>query len=764
MTAPVDLRLAIPGVFGWLAAGLLIGAPGYALPVAIVLWMLGALLVAAAFVRPRAWLSVAALAAMAAALCCTSVAMALPARIPGALAEAATSGRQVSAAATTSETLLPGTGSFRVTLSDVTIGGTTVVGSIPVLVFGDRPDVRVGIGSTLRLTGTLSAADSGEDIAFLMFSSGTPKFVAPPPWYLSWANSLRAGFGSAAAELPGDGGDLLPGLAIGDTTSVSDGLDSAMKSTSLSHLTAVSGANCAVVIALVMAMGGAFGLPRWARIGGSVAILVAFVVLVTPEPSVLRAAVMAALVLASMLSGRPVRGIPVLAVASIGLLVSDPWLARSYGFGLSVLATGGLLLMAGPLASMLERWLPRKLALVIAVPLAAQLACQPVIILLNASLPAYGVLANTLAEPAAPIATVLGLAACVTLPLVPPLGSVLSQLAWIPSAWIAAVAQFFSGLPGAQLPWPPGALGVLLLLILTALAVFAMLWRGLRWRWFALGLVLCVLAYAGIVGGSRVGDLLNRPTDWEIAGCDVGQGDSFLVRSRGQTALIDTGREPALMTKCLRELGISHIDLLVLTHYDLDHVGGAPAVVGMVTRAFVGPSQGAKSDRLVTSLLGGGAQVQQVSRGPTGVLGDLRWAVLWPPQRLDGIEPGNPASVTVLFTPLVSCACLSSIFLGDLGEDAQNRVLAANPSLGRVDVVKVSHHGSADQSSKLYERLQATVGLIGVGVDNGYGHPTQTLLDILARVGTVPKRTDQHGLLLVSAGSTPGSVNVWTQK
>jgi competence protein ComEC len=123
---PIDLRLAIPGGFGWLAAGLLIGAPECALLVAIGLWMLGAMLVAAAFVRPRAWLSVAALAAVAAALCCTSIAVALPARIPDALVQAATSGRQVSAAATTTETLLPGTGSFRVTLSDVKIGGSTV--------------------------------------------------------------------------------------------------------------------------------------------------------------------------------------------------------------------------------------------------------------------------------------------------------------------------------------------------------------------------------------------------------------------------------------------------------------------------------------------------------------------------------------------------------------------------------------------------------------------------------------------------------------
>ena len=125
-----------------------------------------------------------------------------------------------------------------------------------------------------------------------------------------------------------------------------------------------------------------------------------------------------------------------LALATIVLLAFDPWLARSYGFVLSVLATAGLLLLAGPLARVLERWLPRWLAIVIAVPFAAQLACQPVIILLSATLPTYGVVANVLAAPAAPIATVVGLAACVLLVLIPPLGALLCQLAWLPSAWI----------------------------------------------------------------------------------------------------------------------------------------------------------------------------------------------------------------------------------------------------------------------------------------------------------------------------------------
>jgi competence protein ComEC len=114
--------------------------------------------------------------------------------------------------------------------------------------------------------------------------------------------------------------------------------------------------------------------------------------------------------------------------------------------------------------------------------------------------------------------------------------------------------------------------------------------------------------------------------------------------------------------------------------------------------------------------------------------------------------------VTVTFSPSADCDCLSSIFLGDLGEQAQQLVMAAGP-LPRVDVVKVAHHGSADQSAQTYERLGASIALIGVGADNTYGHPTQKLLGMLADVGTVPFRTDTQGLILVSSNGT-----VWTQR
>lgn len=351
---------------------------------------------------------------------------------------------------------------------------------MPVLVFRAAPRRRLEIGTTLRLSGSLIATESSDEVSYLVFAHGGATVVRPPPDYLGWANGLRAHLADAAASLPGDGGELLPGLAIGDTTAVDPALNTAMKTSSLSHLTAVSGANCAVVIALVLLVGRALGLGRGIRFGVALLVLAGFVVLVTPQPSVLRSAVMAAIAIAVSAAGRPVNGLAVVGVASMVLLVSDPWLAVSYGFALSALATAGLMIFTSPLTRRLELLLPRWLSLVIAVPLAAQLACQPVLVLLSPSLPPYGVLANLLAEPASPIATVTGLIACVALPVLPALGQLLAAIAWVPAAWIAAVATFFAGLPGARLAWPGGVVGAAMLAIVTVVLLAAALGRMRR--------------------------------------------------------------------------------------------------------------------------------------------------------------------------------------------------------------------------------------------------------------------------------------------
>ncbi|MFC5501882.1 ComEC/Rec2 family competence protein [Lysinimonas soli] len=761
-----DLRLLPAAVAAWTGAAVAVAAPASAATVAIAIALWIAALSAVVLHLPGAWRGIVAITLAGGALVTSSVAAHATERSPELLREAAHAGRMVEFVVEV--TGRAADGRIPVAVRTARVGGTAADLSTPVLVFGDRGDdvIREArIGERLRLSGTLSATEPGDDVSFLLFLRGHAVAAGAPPPLLAAADRVRADFRDAASGLPGDGAELLPGLAIGDTSSVGASLDDAMKVSSLSHLTAVSGANCAIVVGLALALGAAIGLPRLGRVAVAAVTLAGFVVLVTPEPSVLRAAVMAAVALLALAAGRPARGLPLLCVAVVVLLALDPWLARSYGFALSVLATAGLLLLARPIAEVIARVLPRGLALVLAVPIAAQLACQPVLLLLTPSLPLYGVVANLLAEPAAAPVTVLGLAACVVAPVFPPLATVLAAIAWVPASWIAAVAAFFAGLPGARAAWPTGAVGVALVIALTMAALGAAL-RGvpppLR-RIARAATAIALVGYLATLAGTRLVDSVTRPSDWQFAMCDVGQGDATVIRSQGMVALDDTGRDPKLLKACLDELGVSRIDLLVLTHYDLDHIGGVSAVYGKVARALIGPPSDAGDTRIANELRANGAEVDQVSRGAAGALGELRWDVLWPPSR--GVEPGNPASVTLRLTPAGDCVqgCLSGILLGDLGELSQARLLGST-ALEPVDVVKVAHHGSADQSARLYERLRATVGLIGVGADNDYGHPTSALLGILAAVGTRAERTDLDGLILIAPGAADGELRLWTQK
>lgn len=519
-----------------------------------------------------------------------------------------------------------------------------------------------------------------------------------------------------------------------------------------------------------MGAGALAGWRRPVRVGVALVALGGFVLLVTPEPSVVRAAVIAAVVLVALAGGRPGRGLPVLGAAVLGIVVVDPWTSREYGFVLSVLATAALLLLSGPLAERLGRVMPAPLALAIAVPLAAQIACQPVLVLLEPSIPLAGVAANILAAPAAPVATIVGMIACLLAPVAPPVALGAAGIAWLPASWIGGIARVAAELPGAQLPWPEGGAGALLLAIvlaglLLAAGVPAVLGRRGRGRVLAATAALLVVT-AGLTVGTAALQGLGRPGDWVIAQCDIGQGDAVLVRSEGRLALIDTGAEPELLDDCLRTLGVDRIDLLVLTHFDHDHVGAVEVIESRVDEVITGPVGDDADAGVIDALAAVGAAVRQVSAGEEGVLGGQRWRVLWPPAHR-GVEPGNDASLVLEWRTVGECsaACAPSMLaLGDVGRDAQRGVLDA-VRIRPVDVVKVSHHGSADQEPELYEEAAAALGLIGVGEGNGYGHPAAEALDAVTAAGGVPLRSDAHGLVLIApAPGDRGAWRVWTER
>jgi len=621
---------------------------------------------------------------------------------------------------------------------------------------------RLDVGAVIAAAGTTWPGRPGERAVLVMRASRGVDVLRPPEGVAAAVGGLRRGLVRAVAGLPGEGAGLVPGLAVGDTSIVSASLDGAMEESSLSHLTAVSGANCALVVGIAFGLAAILGASRGLRVACGLAALIGFVLLVTPEPSVVRAAAMAAIAMVSVLLGRPGTGLSLLCIAVTVLLVADPWLAASLGFALSVVATGSLLLLARPLATGLARALPRPLALVLAVPLAAQLACGPLLILIEPSVPVYGVVANLLAGPAAPAATVLGLAACLSGPL-PWLQSGLAALAWVPASWIAATATTASALPSGALPWIDGAPGAAALALVGLVIVLAITLRPGGRRALRITRGVCIGIVAAMIGAglgagalSTIAGRWTLPSNWAVLACDVGQGDAVLLRSEGAVALVDTGPAPDPLAACLSRAGLDHVDLLVLTHYDLDHIGGLDAVRGRVGTVLHGPADAAGA-AVIASLTTHGAQATEASAGLTGSLGGARWRVLWPKAGSRAFPEGNDASVVL---DVRDGGIPSTLLLGDLSASPQ-RLLASSAALDPpYAIVKTAHHGSADQDAGIYAAAQPAVAVVTVGADNDYGHPRGETLAVLEDAGARIARTDIDGSVALWASPT-GAVAVW---
>nr|WP_308291967.1 ComEC/Rec2 family competence protein [Pseudarthrobacter sp. HLT1-5] len=243
----------------------------------------------------------------------------------------------------------------------------------------------------------------------------------------------------------------------------------------------MSGANCSLVLGALLIAARSLRLHRLPAAGLALTGLAMFVVLVGPDASVLRAALMGSIAVASLAGGRTGRGLSFLCLAVMGLLLIDPGLGTSFGFLLSVLATLGIIVLGRRMIDWTPPVVPRWAAAAWAVPLSAQLLCGPVIVLLQPQFSTYSLLANLMAAPLVAPVTLLGTAAVPLVVAAPWLATILIAVAGTFSAGVAGTARITAGLPGAALPWPEGPFG-LLTMVLLSLLTFAGVWLAVRPR------------------------------------------------------------------------------------------------------------------------------------------------------------------------------------------------------------------------------------------------------------------------------------------
>ncbi|WP_086848860.1 ComEC/Rec2 family competence protein [Amycolatopsis kentuckyensis] len=611
-------------------------------------------------------------------------------------------------------------------------------------------------GQEVTATGLLMPPRGADLTVAVLSVRGPPAEPGPAPWWQRAAAELRAGLHDLCQALPDEPAGLLPGLVLGDTSALSPRVEQEFVSAGLAHLTAVSGGNLAVVCGAVLLLLRLLRLGPRLSAAAAGTCLAGFLVLVGPEPSVLRAGVMAAVALLALALGRRGSALPALAFAVCLLVVADPAMATDFGFALSVCATGGLVLLAPRWADVLvRRGIPPGFAEGLAVPLAAFLVTAPVLAGMAGSVSLVSVLTNVLAAPVVAPATVLGVLATVTGPWWPGAGKVLVHLADPEARWLITVARHGARAPGAVIAWPGGWAGGFLAAAVLVVLVLAVRHRPVR--------VLMAVLVAGVLlvfVPVRVLAPAWPPRNWAMVECDVGQGDAVVLATAepGRAVVVDAGPEPGPVDECLHRLAIDRIPLLVLSHLHADHIGGLASVFdGRTVGAIaVGPgrSPGWAWRQVAAEATRRAVPLVELNPGERLDWPGLALEVLGPryvPARTDGPQDGttiNNSSVVLRAETTAGRVLLT----GDVELAAQADLLADIGNL-KAEVLKVPHHGSRYSLPSFLAAVAPRVALVSVGAGNTYGHPSKSTMDTLVALGARVTRTDVDGDTAVVAGT-----------
>ena len=561
---------------------------------------------------------------------------------------------------------------------------------------------------------------------------------------------------------------LARGFVLGEDDRIDHGTREDFQRSNLTHLLAVSGENVILLCVLAWPLLALLGLPLRARLVGALCLIAVYVPVTGAGPSIQRAGVMGAAGLVAALADRPrSRWYAVLLAVTITLGI-NPLADGDVGWQLSFAAVIGIMLWAKRLAALIAgpggRGSARAaLAEAVAVTTAATVATAPLMAEAFDQLSPAALPANVLAAPAVAPAMWLGMLAGIAgqLPLLP-----VEPINWVDSlclAYIAQIAHWLAKPRWALLTVHLGSLWSVAVAYAALLAGMELLLRRLAARrppakegaarsrarslrpalavpaGVALAMVCLLLAWPF---GSAT-PAVTPSADLAVRVLDVGQGDAILLDPPdGDPVLVDTGPPGDGVEDRLRELGIRSLAAIVISHDQSDHAGDLGSLLGAlhVGRLVYGRA----APRLHAAALAAGAEPYRLAEGGEIDSGSLRLSALWPPRELLG-ETGEDPNLLCLVL-VAQWRHFSMLLTGD----AESEAVPMDP--GPIDVLKVSHHGSADAGlGSLLDRSVPKLAVISVGAGNSYGHPTDATLAELRAHEVPTMRTDEGGEIDVDA-------------
>ena len=578
-------------------------------------------------------------------------------------------------------------------------------------------------------------------------------------------NEVRSNFLEITKSLSGDAHELLPGLILGDTRNQSLTLSQDMKNSGLTHLTAVSGGNIAILLLAIIWLGQKLKFTIKKQIILGMFTLIFFALLVRTEPSVVRASLMGAISLLGLFTGTRRHGISALVTTICIALLVDPNLAVSWGFCLSVFATAGLLVFTRPFANKISEFVPRipeSLSVLIAVALSAQISTAGLIAGFSGQITLWSIPANLLASPVIPFVTILGYLSLLFSNFYTPLAYIFGHLAAIFANWIGYLAHYFASQESSIIHVPKGIIGFLFISLIMAIAacfIFVIAKTRIEHK-RTLAIFICLLFICFIFFKTK--ESKNWPiTNWQFVMCDVGQGDGLVLRdSTGKVLVVDVGPNGQLMNDCLKKLGVKNIDVLMLTHFHADHVEGLELVKNRhkIHKVYLTWVEDPIYEVERTRQILNGIQTSHITSGEVISLGEMKILCLWPAKtKMNlGSIPNNSSLVN-----LVTIKNASFLLTGDIEPPAQDAIQKLW-KIPQVDVVKIPHHGSKFQDVNFPKWTRARLALISVGQENSYGHPAKLTLDLYRDSGMQVLSTDEVGSIAINI-SADDSIQISTK-
>jgi len=563
------------------------------------------------------------------------------------------------------------------------------------------------------------------------------------------ADRLRTGAFRTIGRLYGPRAPVVGALVLNTRGAMDPDLRDQFAQSGLVHILSISGFHVGLLAAWIMLITRAAGLSRARALAAGAAVGTLYVAFLGWPAPATRAAALACLLAVGYARQRQVHANSLLAASCLIVMLVDPWSVLDLGAWLSAGALWG--------AMTFSRWSDRALGAgfwprTLFSSIGATLATAPLTSATLGAVAPVGIALNFVAIPIAAVGVPGVLASLLVAPLWPALAGALAAGAGLTLHGLELLARFGAAVPGGHAVSEPGL--------------------AAAWPWaLALGLTLWTLGRNTRVEAARRGAVLLAATSWIVLVArglpaadaatgltldflDVGQGDGALIRTPGGHWLAvdagpllgtaDAGRR--VVAPFLARHGVHRLAALILSHAHADHVGGAATLLRRIRTDVVLEPGELYDDPAYAGFLDAVAETgvpwKSGRAGATFVLDSVRFTVLHPDTSWAGWRADLNEDSIVL---RVEYRAFTALFAGDAGLAAEARMAG---HVGRVDLLKVGHHGSRGASGDAWlSELAPRAAVISVGAHNRYGHPSPEALERLRRHHADLWRTDQDGTI-----------------